>query len=293
MEAENLKIIYKADKAGKQGLLRTIRELQRKTGRLEKELQELKESLAVCLAAVGFAAKDATAVDVAAAGSGGLEEEEKGAAAAAVQAQTPSDKLPAMDSLLKELGCIDDLSLSRGLARANRDKKVYVNLLRQFCQNADKDVKILTSAAQRSDWDGYLMQAQTLKGIFENVGNQFLADWAADLEQAAGKGDVKKCRRQTRPFCDNLRSFRTRLLEAALMDKPEDADNLHKKLEALATACLECDAAGVDVITGELKAATLSEEGSRLLKEICDLAGSFDYDDIIVKCGLLRETLPN
>ena len=195
METQNLEIAGKADK---ENLSRTIRKLQEKAERLERELKELKESLAGCIAAVNAAAADAATAPAETVESVGLEAKEKEAAAAADQA--PSEAPSATDSLLKELSCIDDLSLARGLSRVNRDKKVYVNLLRQFCQDVDKDIKILASAAQRRDLDGYFMQAQALNSVFENIGNQFLTDWAADLEQAASEGDVKKCRKQTRPF---------------------------------------------------------------------------------------------
>jgi HPt (histidine-containing phosphotransfer) domain-containing protein len=284
MDAKNLSI---SDEPDLKILLQLVHELQERTERMERELRELKEARAVAAEAANIASPEP---------AGAEKHENEQHAAKGQTGQTHPDESPAMDLLLRELGHINDLSLVHGFAKANRDKQLYLDRLRQFCQEAETYIETLNDAIQRLDWDSFFAEVQVLKKIFDDLGNQFLTDWAADLEHTFKEGKVGKCRKQTRPFCDNLRSFRARLLETSLMDGVDEdeqtgGNDLREKLDALIVACLECDTDGIDAIIVELRAMDFGEERNRLLTEICALAESFDYGDVIVKCELLLKIL--
>jgi HPt (histidine-containing phosphotransfer) domain-containing protein len=200
------------------------------------------------------------------------------------------------EDLLKELARVEDLSVTRGLARLGHDRDAYIDLLRRFCESLEDETDVLRALAFTENWRGYSVRVRSLKRLFENLGNRFLSDWARDLEEAANRGDVGNLAKQTRSFCDDMSGFQAKLLQTSLMDEMEaeialSPEELRQKLETLAEACLECDSAGIDVLLDELNAAALDGENRSLLEEIRRLAESFDYEDVIVRCGLLLEAL--
>lgn len=282
--------------ADREALYAAIRELREENEKQTKELQEiralLKQHLAETATRDGWESQKKENED--------SESTPKPGGRKGMLQAFPTDP-SSMDALLEELAQVDDLNVMTGLSQAGRCREVYIEALRQCCCSLDRDIEALQDFALNRDWGRYAMQTHVLKNVFADIGNSFLSDWAGDLEKASDEGDVEQCRKQTRLFCNSVNSFHVKLLRTSLMDKPEtDGDDrshitagaLREKLEALNDACCGCDSAQIDAITDELKTMTFGGEEDSLLKEICCLAESFDYDDIIVLCEQLLKTLP-
>ena len=190
------------------------------------------------------------------------------------------------DKMLEELIKIKDLSVTDGLARVGGDKKLYIELLWQFCNSADKDVKALKKFAKNNLWKEYTIQIHALKTVFANIGDQFLSDWAFSLEEAARHGDTDKCLNETHHFCENLKQLRKKLLQTDLMGdivsqrhkKEISAADLQNLLEQLLVACHDFNAEAAEAIAGELPGLTFSKKTDASLASLHDLIHSFDYD---------------
>ncbi|MDR0818483.1 MAG: response regulator [Oscillospiraceae bacterium] len=214
---------------------------------------------------------------------------------------TPDAKYEAwLDSLLSDLVTIEDLSVSTGLTNTG-GKDVYTGVLRQFCKGLDEDISAVKSFMQTGNWKDYTIRLHSLKSTFANIGNQFLSEWALSLETASANGDTAKCRSVTNNFCLEMQKFRAKLLHTSVMDEPDfsgktskkeiDEKSLVEKLNALIKACQACYTDSIDAITEELRRVTFREDTDVQLAELSELAESFDYDEIIVRCETLLDEL--
>jgi CheY-like chemotaxis protein len=203
------------------------------------------------------------------------------------------------DELLARLACIDDLNVAEGLTRVDRNEDVYISILRQFCKGLDKDIEAVRAFAVKKDWKGYSIRVHALKGVFANLGNQFLSDWALVLEKASAGGETGRCERETKYFCEEIDFFRIRLLQTSLMEesakkgvkKKISVENLLEALENLNAACLGCDASAADSAVETLVTVKFSEDLDPLVEAIRELVESFDYEEAIIKCVALKEIL--
>ncbi|MDR1532735.1 MAG: response regulator [Clostridiales bacterium] len=213
-----------------------------------------------------------------------------------------SEDTAGYSKLITKLSDIADLSVTTGLSRVDNDKAVYIKILRQFCQWLDKDLTALRSFSADGDWKQYAVRIHAVKSVFANIGNQFMADWALELEKAAAGGDTDKCLRQTKNFCVDMNKFRVQLINAGLMD-PEAAPAgarsdkksmgagappagfLREKLLLLRQACLDCATDTVNALTEELRETNIGNGVDALLSKICSLAESFDYEEAAEICG--------
>ena len=205
----------------------------------------------------------------------------------------------AINKQLEELIKIEDLNVMKGLTRVGGNKKLYKELLWQFCNSADNNMNSLQKNAKNGHWKDYAITIHGLKTVFANIGNQSMSDWAASLEVATMTGDTLKCARETSFFCGVMREFYTQLKQTALIDEFASQGNLKKisteelqsKLESLREACHGFNADVADAIAKELVGVTLTPTVDVLLNKLLNLVNSFDYDKAIVLIEKLTESL--
>jgi PAS domain S-box-containing protein len=203
------------------------------------------------------------------------------------------------EELFCQLKKADGLNVVAGLSHVDGDKSTYVSMLIQFCKGLDNDIADIRAFKTDENWKDYCIRVHAMKGVFANIGNQFLSDWAFILETASRDGDVGKCMEQTEDFCCEMRKFREKLLQASLMEASKERgektsvtrDALVLKLKELSEFCLDCDADGANVTASELRLATCSGQADERLDEICEFVESFDYEEAIRKCNELLSLL--
>ena len=191
------------------------------------------------------------------------------------------------DKLMEELMEINDLSITEGLTRVNGNKKLYIDLLWQFCNGAKNDTEMLNRFVKNGLWKDYIIRVHGLKTVFANIGNLFMSDWAYELENAASRGDILKCIKETSHFCNTMLQFRSKLLNTNLMNDIASCTNkekissidLKKKLEQLLLACDDFQAEAAEQTANELMGVTYNKNVDAKLKNIHDLVRSFDYDE--------------
>ncbi|MCL2623841.1 MAG: PAS domain-containing protein, partial [Planctomycetaceae bacterium] len=95
---------------------------------------------------------------------------------------SPSSENLSQNKQLQELTKIEDLSLINGLSRVGGDKNLYIEVLRQFCKDAEGDIDALKQFAKQGKWKDYAIRVHGVKSVFATIGNQFMSDWAFRLE---------------------------------------------------------------------------------------------------------------
>jgi PAS domain S-box-containing protein len=217
--------------------------------------------------------------------------------------QAEADETPAppdavydawLDDLMHELLTLDDLSVTTGLARTG-GPEIYAHILRQFCKGLDGDIDAIKAFMKAGNWKDYSIRLHSLKSTFANMGNQFLTDWALSLEEAAVSGDIEKCRNESKNYCIEMAKFRAKLLRTALTEDPVNkidknavtAPELIKELKSLEKACQACETDKINALADRFRHATFREDVDARLMELGEWAESFDYDEIIVRCGEL------
>jgi len=203
----------------------------------------------------------------------------------AVPSEPPVDNA-LLNKQLTELRKIEDLSITSGLARVEGDRRLYVEILRRFCQGAEEDVRVLKKCAKDGLWRTYAVRIHAIKSVLATVGNRFLSDWARSLEDAAAHGDTRKCTKENGNFCVHLAKFHAQLLRTDLLaDLAIQARRLKitpmalkKELELLLTACNAFRPDAAEPIAKGLVNVSLNAEVDAALAKIHDLVFSFDYD---------------
>ena len=210
-----------------------------------------------------------------------------------------------LNQLLQELTKIEDLSITSGLSRVGGDKKLYIDVLRQFSQGTEEDIEMLNRCVKDNLWKAYGIRVHAVKSVLATVGNKFLADWALRLEEAATQDNTDMCVKENHNFCTALTKFHTKLLKTDLMadvatiikKKKITHKELKTKLELLQQACDEfqpetAEPIAKDILGVTLDApVTLSTAVDAALKEINGHVQSFDYDKVTESIGKLLKIL--
>ncbi|MCL1981501.1 MAG: ATP-binding protein, partial [Clostridiales bacterium] len=189
--------------------------------------------------------------------------------------------------LLEDLMAVPDLNVVDGLSQMSGDKRLYIDILWQFCKSAENDIASLKSFAKNSQWKYYGIRMHALKSVFANIGNQFMADWAFSLENAALWGDTDKCLKETANFCNSMLLLYRNLEKTGLITDMVSASHkewmskeaLQAKLRQLLDACNDFQAETAEPIVSELSVITVGAKADKKLMEIHDLVLSFDYDE--------------
>ena len=198
---------------------------------------------------------------------------------------TPLDE-PILNKRLQSLAQIEELCIATGLSRLDGDKKLYIDILRQFCNSVKEDIDSLKQWVKGAEWKAYAIRVHAIKSGLAMIGNQSLSDWARTLEQAATQGHANKCKKENGNFCTVLSKFQSKLLRAGLMTDgitdarktPITSKALKKELEILLRACNDFQADTAEPKARELLAVTLNAPMDASLTRIHDLIYAFDYD---------------
>ncbi|MDR0387521.1 MAG: response regulator [Treponema sp.] len=185
---------------------------------------------------------------------------------------------------------IEGLAVETGIANTGGTVSGYLLVLRQFCAGLDQGIAGILGAAERDDWENFVVKVHGYAGVMNTIGIKSLGDQARRLEHAGKAGDIAFCRSGADPFCDSLLRFREDLVKAGATagprkpgpasGAPADAGELVKRLEALKAACetyrdseIERAAEGLRDMAGEAAG----------LEEILRLIEAFDYAQALEK----------
>jgi CheY-like chemotaxis protein/HPt (histidine-containing phosphotransfer) domain-containing protein len=191
------------------------------------------------------------------------------------------------DDLLEDINEIEEINAAGGLSHAGNNKTAFLQILRQFCRECRDYLEGIKKFCAEENWPEYAIRIHALKGVFANIGAEALSEWAAELEYASKNNDYPKCKAETEKIRHAIRAFRDKLLLTGLLAGEEKKDTsrhviteklLIEKLEAAREACSHGATGDADSLGDELKGVTVNETIDPLIKELCDLIESMDYD---------------
>ncbi|MDR2517202.1 MAG: response regulator [Spirochaetaceae bacterium] len=204
-----------------------------------------------------------------------------------------------LNETIERLKSISDLSVASALSRLGGDRTLYIEILHQFCADLDKDLDTIRDGLKTGVLHKSGIKIHALKTVLLNTGNEFLAAWARDLEQAVKAKDIGTCNRQIPNFCAGLEKFRDELRkipalepDAAPVKKADIArDLLIADLELLADYCHACRTADAEKAAETLNLTTYREDIDVEIREIYHLVKSFDYEEAMTKIDTVKSAL--
>jgi signal transduction histidine kinase/DNA-binding NarL/FixJ family response regulator len=203
------------------------------------------------------------------------------------------------DGLLSELSHVHNLNVSAGISRVG-SADVFVNILKQFCNQIGEYEKNIHAAYYNGAWKVYFTYMHSLKTVLANIGDSFMSGWASSLEKASADGNIEMCSDQTGLFCSELLSLRDMLLSTSLMSENNaktfkkqkiDKKDLLKKLDILEYNCTGGYTDGTEKIAEELMRITYDEYIDAKIAEIYELVQSFDYYKVLEMTPEIRKHL--
>jgi signal transduction histidine kinase/DNA-binding NarL/FixJ family response regulator len=209
---------------------------------------------------------------------------------------------PEREKLIRELASVECVDIAKGLAYSGGDKEMYIQVLRQFCDEMPDAVETVRSSLASRDWGRYAIRVHGLKSVLANIGAEGRAQAAHRLEMASKAHVESFCLAKTDALCASILALRDHLLRTSLMAELEreereektaiDADVLRDKLERLKKSCMEGKIEETNVAVAELKLATLDEKTDEGLRQILQSLKSYDYETAMRRIDDLTASLP-
>jgi HPt (histidine-containing phosphotransfer) domain-containing protein len=201
-------------------------------------------------------------------------------------------------SLLRELAEVEGLDTKVGLSHVGDNILAYIGILRQFYVEFDGYIEEIRRYLAMEDWKNYSIKLHAMKGVLATIGMDTLSKWAYKLELASKGEGIETCKQETEAICEAMYGFKEKLRSTGLIDKKEPVEKtlvegslLKERLEAMRDACQKGDSDRGDVIAEELARMSFNEETDKAVEEICLLAESLDYEEVIQKIEELQATL--
>jgi CheY-like chemotaxis protein/HPt (histidine-containing phosphotransfer) domain-containing protein/anti-sigma regulatory factor (Ser/Thr protein kinase) len=193
--------------------------------------------------------------------------------------------------IFEELSRIEGFDTREGLSHVGGNREGYLKAVRQFCNGYTGYRDAITGDFETEDWTDYAIKTHAVKGVFAAIGVKELSEWAYKLETASKNRELETVRSDTFPFCAAMDLFQNALLKTSLMKKPEEGEKrkaepayILEQLDLLRGACENGDGDSAEGIVKDLEQISSgTEEADLILKEICSLTFSYDYDEVLEK----------
>ena len=186
---------------------------------------------------------------------------------------------------------IPGVDVALGLANCGGDITVYLNILADFCKDAEaRQVQIAETLAER-DTKLYITLVHALKGASRSIGAVETGEKASWLEKAASHGDLAALKDKTTDLLENVRALINNV--RATLDQHEAEDNReHSDISALQLETLKKALAGMDIeavnkMLLDYAGLALDAKTRNLIAEVEQCILLFDYDKAIDKINEL------
>jgi signal transduction histidine kinase/CheY-like chemotaxis protein/HPt (histidine-containing phosphotransfer) domain-containing protein len=194
------------------------------------------------------------------------------------------------EALMKELASVDCIDTAKGLLYSGGDEEMYIQVLRQFCDEISDAADVIRSLMESRNWEEYSIRVHGIKSVMTNIGAADRAEMAYKLEMASKSRDEAACLAGTGPLCDSMLALRDRLLNTPLIErvtrkekKVIDADVLRDKLERLKKSCMEGKIEETNASVSDLELMIHDEKADKTLERITRSLKSYDYEAAITQ----------
>ncbi|MDR2528207.1 MAG: response regulator [Synergistaceae bacterium] len=179
---------------------------------------------------------------------------------------------------------IEGVAVEMGLCNSGGALAAYLDILEDFCKDADERVGQIEACAAAGDLSLYMTLVHALKGASRSVGALAFADIAARMEDAAKKGDADTIITKTDGLLSALREL-TENIRSALEQRASPQEKMEtlsaEQLTTLKVALIAMDIQTVNNLLMEYSARPLEKETKKLISEIEHHILLFEYDKAI------------
>jgi signal transduction histidine kinase/CheY-like chemotaxis protein len=205
-------------------------------------------------------------------------------------ARTLVQEIPSQTEVLEGFK-VEGLSVEKGLRNLGGQTEAYVEILGEFCRDAQEQIGKIEKCLEEGDFNLYRILVHALKGAARNVGAEEFGGFAAEMEEYAREGNQAAIRAKNDELLEVLRTLLGDIHSALgqrLEEKasPEEGGELTApQEEALRQALVRLDVKLADELLSEYLALPLDHKVKAELTEIKRDILLFEYDRAIERLG--------
>jgi len=186
-----------------------------------------------------------------------------------------------------EIGDIPGVEVSLGINNCGGAAAVYLNILADFCKDAESRLGQITEALNARDTRLYITLVHALKGAARSIGAVETGEKASWLEKAAAPGDLAALKDKTTDLQENVRALINNIRATVARYEAEDgrehigASSL--RLDELKKALAEMDIEAVNKMLLDYAGLALDMRTKNMIAEVEQHILMFEYDKAIEK----------
>jgi len=200
-----------------------------------------------------------------------------------IQAGQKQDKSVAFD--------IAGVDVTLGLSNCGGGTAVYLNILADFCKDAEARLGQITDALNKRDTKLYITLVHALKGAARSIGAVETGEKASWLEKAAAPGDLAALKDKTTDLQENVRvlinNIRATVERYEAEDGREHIDASSLRLDELKKALTDMDIEAVNRMLLDYAGLALDNRTKNMIAEVEQHILMFEYDKAIEKINAL------
>jgi signal transduction histidine kinase/CheY-like chemotaxis protein len=181
---------------------------------------------------------------------------------------------------------IPGIDIAMGIRNVNGSMEVYLDILKEYCRNAESIMVQIRQAVQEDNNKFYADSMHALKGVSRNIGAQKLGDFAERMEKAAAAGDTGILKQKTPELLKDITALTNNIHSALAVRQTEqevrgatDLSLLH--LDTLKKAIIALDIDSVNKALLEYLSISMDSETKAKIDEIEQHVLMFEYDKAI------------
>ena len=182
---------------------------------------------------------------------------------------------------------ISGIDVALGLRNCGGDMTVYLDILLDFCKDAEARMVKINEAFNQGDSKLYITLVHALKGAARSIGAMETGEKAYWLEKTAANGQLAAVRGKTNDLHEHvqnlIKSVKAIVEKHEIKENPEDSEISALRLETLKTALEEMDIEAVNRILLVFTGLSLDKETKEKISEIEQLVLMFEYEKAIEK----------
>ena len=174
-----------------------------------------------------------------------------------------------------------------GLSNCGGSRAVYLDILIDFCKDAEARLSQITETMNKNDTKLYITLVHALKGAARSIGAVETGEKASWLEKAAAHEDLAAIKDKTFDLQENVRSLINNIratveqFEAEDSRELSDVSSLH--LGELTNALSQMDIEAVNKMLVDYASLALDSKTKEVIGEVEQLVLMFEYDKAIDK----------
>ena len=194
---------------------------------------------------------------------------------------------PGIKQEMRKAVSIPGVDVALGISNCGGGFAVYLNILGDFCKDAEARLVQITDAITTRDVKLYITLVHALKGAARSIGAIETGEKASWLEKAAAAGDLAAIKDKTTDLQENVRALINNVKAALEQYEAEDSreriDVSALRLDDLKKALAEMDIEAVNKMLLDYAGLSLDPGIKDMIAEVEQHILMFDYDKAIEK----------